>query len=306
MESYLAFDSLNKASLFWGFPLFFFLASIFLPVVICFSMLVGIIKKSRLYIQCAYQLTFLSILLGGLFGCIFLLFILTYFQEIQNIPTIYKYIFWLICGTYYLGLLLESISFVLWRMRIALPVGYTLLSFLSGTCFSVCIIIVIFVIGYAISGELFIIQHETDSSVIIGLLFPTLMNPLWLVVLVLHFIEAAAAGSIGLLWLWCRRNKDNFGRDYYMIAANWCADWAAYGAWVYVVSFMAVAFYTSKIQLLLTWPNILTLILCSISAIIWTVIAYSKKPMQYKIGILCSIIFFGYGLTFGSYIPLFS
>lgn len=302
MESYLAIEFLNKLTLSIGFPLFFLLASALLPIIVCFTIVFGIVKQSKLYIQCAYQLMYLGVILTSIFVLILLLVTGIYYSDIQHFLPIYQYIFWVTCSIFYLGFIFQLICIVLWYRLIGSPILYTLLSFLSGICYSSFIIISIFLFGYIFSGDFVALERETDFSIIVGLIFPSLTSPLWLIVFITHFIEAAAAGGIALVWLWIRRNKDNFGRDYYVVAANWCGVWAAYGAWIFLISFIVFMLYNVVISLIVIgWPIATVSIgLGLISALIWTKIALSNNPMRHKLSMIFAIVFFVYSMTFGS------
>lgn len=302
MESYIAIEFLNKLSLCVGFPLFFLLACILLPIIVCFTIIFSMIKQSKLYMQCAYQLMWLGLILASIFVLILLLFTGKYYSQIQHLLPLYHYIFGLTCSTFYFGFIFQVICIVLWYKSVGSSILYTLLSFLSGICYSSFIIISIFLLGYIFSGDITVLEHETDFSIIARLILPSLMDPLWLIVVIVHFIEAAAAGGVALVWLWIRRNKDNFGRDYYSVAANWCSDWAAYGAWVSLISFIIFILYKIQVDsVVIGWSVVIvSFILGLIAALIWTGIALSKRPMRYKLSMIFAIIFFVYSMTFGT------
>lgn len=300
MGSYVIYDGLNSIGLLLGIPIFFLLALIIVPVITCFSLLVGIVKKKKFYIQCGYHLTQFGTFLSGIFSFLFFFAIWIYYAELQSLGGIYRYVCWLILGIFYLGIALEVICFVLWNKYKWLEGWYTFLSFLSGICFSSFIIVLIFLLGDIFSDRYLLLQSETDLQIFLSLMFPSLNNPLWLMVFIVHFVEAAAGGGLGLIWLWMRRNKDNFGRDYYSAAAKWYSEWAAYGAWVFLGCFISGILYKIYIQATLSWPIILTSIVLNVcSAVLWTTIACSKAPMRYKLGMICAILFFIYGVIFG-------
>ena len=147
---------------------------------------------------------------------------------------------------------------------------------------------------YAQGTEL---PQENDVQTLIALLLPSLNDPFWLYFGLLHFLEVAAAGSFGLCWLLVRRRVDDFGRDYYVFAANWCGEWAAWGGW-FVLLLTGGLCAMLRLQGLLPFESsdgllvfvVALFVFLLLPAILWTVIARSATPMRHKIGMVVSLL----------------
>ena len=94
--------------------------------------------------------------------------------------------------------------------------------------------------------------------------------------------------QLGLFWLLVRRKIDDFGRDYYVFAANWCGEWAAWGGWFSLIM-AGVLCFMLQTQDLLTLENQGALLFVAalfaallLPSVIWTVIARSATPMRHK------------------------
>lgn len=107
--------------------------------------------------------------------------------------------------------------------------------------------------------------------------------------------SVAATGMFGLAYLILRRNKDDFGRDYYKFALPYCARWAAVPALIQL-PLPAYAFWklVGKASHLSAfdptmWCWSATFLLPLAAGSIWYVVTCSKTPLRHKIGIFSAI-----------------
>lgn len=110
--------------------------------------------------------------------------------------------------------------------------------------------------------------------------------------LIMAFTSAGAAGG---LYLVLRRNKDNFGRDYYKFALPIIAKWGLFSMLVQILSLgwllslfispsMASISRNSGMLVTVGGAALLDLLCC----IIWTVTCKSATPMRHKIGLIAT------------------
>ena len=106
---------------------------------------------------------------------------------------------------------------------------------------------------------------------------------------VMHvFLLVSAAAGLSLAFLVLRRNKDDFGRDYYTFSLNLAARWAAISmiaallchGWLLAVLPDAARTLTMNTPLLFVWIGAAALALTCIG--VWAALARSKAPLQLK------------------------
>ncbi len=297
MVPFLTFDSMFIVRFLLGFALFCFLATAMLPFISFFSLIIKMIKKQVFYERCAYHLTQLTSFLSTIFGGIFLFVIVIYWKDVQSLSPVFTYVLWLLGIIFLAGVFIELLVFSFWKNLSKDQLLRIVFTSLPGILFSIVVISMVFLCGYTLSGEISSLQNETDITVLIDIFSPSLRNPLWLAVIAIHFVEATAGGSIGLLWLWFRRNKDNFGRDYYTFAVKYCSEWSAYGAWISLINIMILVYYRYSI-VVTQWNMMVSIFLMIVlSAVLWTIIATSKTPLRHKVSMVCSILFFVYAIV---------
>ncbi len=115
----------------------------------------------------------------------------------------------------------------------------------------------------------------------------------------LYLIMALSfAASIGGLYLVLRRNKDDFGRDYYKFSLPVIAKWAFIPTFAQLVAVAAVIIYLCGPAKELLFSNNTTAICFGISIIftilncaIWIVTWKSATPMRHKIGLTLAPFF---------------
>lgn len=113
----------------------------------------------------------------------------------------------------------------------------------------------------------------------------------------------ALAGSFGLVWVLVRRNHDDFGRDYYTLAAHSYARYGAVTGWATLAFFLALRWIHAG-GFFLTFDQIPLEIFCvfclSLAALLCTVIGISQTPMRHKLSMILALIF-----LYGSFVCAF-
>ncbi len=109
----------------------------------------------------------------------------------------------------------------------------------------------------------------------------------------------AMAGGLACLWLMIRRQRDDFGRDYYAQMLPWCASWAR-NAWLI---FWILLLVTTSIQWMslvqqdnyLSSPEFIRsvafLLLWLIPGILWTIAMRSEHPLRHKATLFLAFLF---------------
>ncbi len=109
----------------------------------------------------------------------------------------------------------------------------------------------------------------------------------------------AMAGGLGSIWLILRRQRDDFGRDYYAQMLPWCTSWARNGwlvYWLILVVTTALQWMTLMQQEnYLSNPEFihssLFLLLWIIPGVLWTIAIRSEHPLRHKATLVLAFIF---------------
>ncbi|MGX9366553.1 hypothetical protein ACTVJH_11015 [Desulfoplanes sp. PS50] len=127
-------------------------------------------------------------------------------------------------------------------------------------------------------------------------LFPPLNSLFWPVGIQWAFTSLSMAAVLGSLYLLIRRNRDDFGRDYYKFALPVCAKWALFPfiavlatcAWIAALTYSAVNIQQATPLMAATAIRGGSLLLC---VIIWVVIMKTATPLRFKGMIVASGLF---------------
>ena len=132
-----------------------------------------------------------------------------------------------------------------------------------------------------------------DLNVPLVQAIPPLDSILWPMGLQWAFLSLSLAGVLGLVYLLLRRNRDDFGRDYYKYALPVCARWALFPfivilplcGWLYVL-------IAPQVDITASLPLMASLALRAFSllfaALLWLIIMRSPNPLRLKGVILTS------------------
>ena len=269
-----------------------------IPCMLEYVVLYGLIRahfgRRSLLERCSRQQARFANFLNWLFLVCFVGLGLSKVVPYETFPPLYQAGLYLSAGLLLGGTILWTVVVAAWKPLRGWPVLHGFLAFLTGSSLA-CLPIIGLILGrVALQGTE--LPQENDLQTLIGLLLPSASDPFWLYFGLIHFLEVASAGALGLFWLLVRRKIDDFGRDYYVFAANWCGEWAAWGGWFSLIM-AGVLCFMLQTQDLLTLENQGALLFVAalfaallIPSVIWTVIARSATPMRHKIGMIFSLL----------------
>ena len=134
---------------------------------------------------------------------------------------------------------------------------------------------------------------ETDQT---WLLIPPVDSMFWAIGMQWVFMAISLSAVLGSLYLLIRRNRDDFGRDYYKFALPVCAKWALFPfvavlatcAWIAALAYPTVDVMGATPLLAAIGIRGTSLILC---VIIWVVIMRTATPLRFKGMILATGLF---------------
>jgi hypothetical protein len=155
--------------------------------------------------------------------------------------------------------------------------------------------------GFALARALLLPGHPlpTDASpmdTMRALVGAPADSLLWPVLGQSAFVAAGAAGALCLAWLLTRREKDDFGRDYYNYALGVCARWALGGTLcavpvgVYVLYRAATLTSPDLTMLPPLLPLAGTLVLPLAACGLWGTVIRSATPLRHKVGIVSALV----------------
>ncbi len=197
-----------------------------------------------------------------------------------------EYLLWGTLGSSLLGTVLLALYFATWKV---LKKGKKPLHILMGGAGILCMKPLFWIplaaaraLAMDLKGPLYQALPPCDS-----LLWPLGLQ--WV------FLAVSLSAVLGLVYLLMRRNRDDFGRDYYKYALPVCARWALYPfaatlllcGWVYVLITPALAFTTSLSLMASTALAALSLLL---AALCWLGIMRSANPLRLKGVILAGVL----------------
>ncbi|MBG3877180.1 hypothetical protein FVW20_09180 [Desulfovibrio oxamicus] len=157
------------------------------------------------------------------------------------------------------------------------------------------------VTGFALSRALLLPGHPLPSAAspadtMNALIAAPADSLLWPVLGQSAFVAAGAAGALCLAWLLTRRDKDDFGRDYYNYALGVSARWALGGTLcalpvgVYVLYRAATLTSPDLTALPPLLPLVGTLVLPLAACGLWGTVIRSATPLRHKVGIVTALM----------------
>lgn len=276
-------------------PVCLYFAAVVLPFVVLYGLIRAHFGRRSLFERCSRQQARFANLLNWLFAVCGVGVAASGVIPYASLPLLYRVGIYAGGGLLLAGTLIWTVVTAAWKPLRRWPVLHGLLAFVAGSCLAALPLIGLVIGRVAIQGmEL---PAQNDAQALVDLLLPTVSDPFWLYVGLVHFLEVASAGALGLCWLLIRRRADDFGRDYYIFAAQWCGEWAAWGGWIALLLAGALCLMLRMQGLLALERQGVVLIVGSlllallIPSIIWTVIARSATPMRHKIGMAAAVVF---------------
>ena len=276
-------------------PVCLYFAAAVLPFVVLFGLVRAHFGRRSLLERCSRQQARFGVFLNWLFV---LCAAGVWFAKIvpfEDWQPLYRVGLYLAAGLLGAGTLLSTVTVAAWKPLRKVPVLHGILVFLSGICLA-AIPAIGLLLGRALLGEA-ALPENADFSGVASLLLPSIADPFWAYAGLIHFLEIATAGALGLCWLLVRRGIDDFGRDYYVFAANRCGSWAAWGGWI---AFLMAGVFCAMLrwQELLSFENPTILLFVGVqfaalaaASVLWTVVARSVTPMRHKIGMVMAVLF---------------
>lgn len=271
-----------------GFVVCMFLAAVFLPLQAWLALWHASRKQKSAYKKLGGQIGLLGgslscglVLLGLILGTVFAL------NHGRLFDGFFRF------GVYaVIGLGLFNLFVGAWLAKTPQSKAAALVSFLGMLLLLVVLTAMlraVFMPGFVSSGA------DAPLDVAYALFAPAHDDIVYGLYLLAPFLGLGSAGAVAMLWLLVRRNKDNFGRDYYMLALRWCATWALIGS----LALACVAAYAMWLVLLALQPSryevIMVFLGASIAvpfviALVFTLIVRSSNPMRHKLTMLVGLI----------------
>ena len=253
--------------------------------------ILAVIRQRSAYEKCARQLALCGMGLGWLLLVASRIWL--YFQPERfpagSLPSYLVEMSWLLLS---LAVLLSSIFFVLWRMLKNMAVLHMTIGIFSGVMGCVAL-------GVTIISLRFLAAFAHPDTATIGMdrIFPLQWEaPFWTSVIYTLPLVFTMSAALGAFWLVLRRNRDDFGRDYYNTMIPWCATWARNGWMLLWLLLLASA----GIQIWHTWQGggfsqqeaILEssrILLWLIPALLWTMVCRSAIALRHKFTLLAAL-----------------
>ncbi len=294
----------------------FFLVIMALPIISISGQTLSLIRQRSAYAKCAKQITLLALFLGWTITLASLyplwlrvsppLLALIAQVAVDGQPINYlglwepiKASAYLQAHVYGVGLLLAasillSIFYARWSAwknnRILLQ---------SHAIFAAC--------WYAMAFYSTLCILQADEALTLGIAHPLTLNAFfmpsfdanfWSILPYIPPLSFALAGGFACVWLILRRNKDDFGRDYYAQMLPWCAVWARNAwlvFWLILLALTGVQWIT-----LLQQENYLQnpefirsvafVLLWLIPGILWAIAIKSAHPLRHKATLILAFI----------------
>jgi len=125
----------------------------------------------------------------------------------------------------------------------------------------------------------------------------------WMLLPLACCLTLALAGAIAGLYLIARRNKDDFGRDYYNYALKLACKWALFASLPSLAlhSWFIIQIWPAARELpiasLLLWSENAASVCLVLACLLWAVVLKAKNPLRLKFLCLCAAILIWLALT---------
>lgn len=263
-------------------PLASLLAYTGLYFISAIAKIIGVSKKRNIFEKCSRQLAFLALWLGWIIlagARVWLYFLEPPFPE-NTLAGYMTEMSWLLFS---LGVLLGTIYYFLWKPLKNMPVLHVTLGMLSAVQNCLALASILFTLKICAAVQPIKIPCELPE------IFPQAWDAaIFSAACYTLPLIFSLAGAYGLVWLILRRRKDDYGRDYYNIMLRWCAAWADY-PWFIFILLLFVGFgqkiWTSLPSLSmedLAYNGALP-VSCLIPAVCWLAVQKSSLPMRRKL-----------------------
>jgi hypothetical protein len=286
MTVYLSFSQAALAGLvlfllagFWG-----------CPIIALACEIAGRMSKRIFLDKLALQMTRLgSLIHAGIWLGLILVGLMAWYVQPESIARIRSYS-WLLLPTLGLGLVgtgLFMVYFATWnQLRKNKKTVHMLMGFAGFVFIKPLFWVPVLIMRGRILGA-------PDQ---LGALLPPINSLFWPIGIQWAFTSLSLAAVLGSLYLLVRRNRDDFGRDYYKFALPVCAKWALFPLAAVLATCVWIAIQTSPaVDTLHPTPFLgamairgLGIALCVVT---WVVIMKTATPLRFKGMILASGLF---------------
>ena len=187
-------------------PVCLYLAAVVLPFVVLYGLIRAHFGRRSLLERCSRQQARFANFLNWLFLVCFVGLGLSKVVPYETFPPLYQAGLYLSAGLLLGGTIIWTVVVAAWKPLRGWPVLHGFLAFLTGSSLA-CLPIIGLILGrVALQGTE--LPQENDLQTLIDLLLPSASDPFWLYFGLIHFLEVASAGALGLFWLLVRRKID--------------------------------------------------------------------------------------------------
>ncbi len=296
----------------------FFLTIVSLPIMSISGQTLSLIRQRTAYAKCAKQITQLAIYLGWIITLLSLyplwlrisppILALVAQAGVDGQPLNYlglwapiKASVYLQAHVYSFGLLfaastLLSIFYACWKHWKEHRVFLQCLALVASCWYAMSLYSSLCIVYMDITFPLDIVSYPLTLN---DFYMPSFEASIWGVLPYILPLSFALGAGFACVWLILRRNKDDFGRDYYAQMLPWCASWAR-NAWLVFWLILLGLTGMQWIQMLQT-ENYLTnpyfirsvafVLLWLIPGILWAITIRSAHPLRHKATLILAFIF---------------
>lgn len=271
-----------------------------LPLISAFSQSLAKSHKKSFYDKFGKQLTRMCLIFGGIALATLGLGVARYLTlDTTMLQGPYQLPIIVTAGVTVLAAVFVTVYFKAWKAMRKQKSAHIALGFFSSfLLFAAICCIAILASSLMNAHPLPSLGNATD---IFWALFLTAYSPTFITFLTIGFAMGfCLCGAFSQMYLLARRDKDDFGRDYYKFAMPYAAKWAIFGAVLQIVATVTrlniwILFQIIKtgtpealIQnpLILTWASALGLPI--LACILWALTAASATPMRRKVSVYCA------------------
>lgn len=246
-------------------------------------------RKRSSFDKCSRQLAFLALILGWilLVGSRIWLYQEQPGRDPEGVENFFLEVSWLLFS---IGVFLSSIFYTLWKVLRKLPVLHATVGMISAVLNCFALFVIIFTIRICATGT-----ASEYSGLSLPSLLPTSWNdPIYSTLCYTLPLLLAMPGAWGACWLLLRRNKDDFGRDYYNGMVSWCCGWARNGwtcLWLLLVTAVGLQIWQLMQEPIFNAEDALLanagVLLWLLPALLWTAVRRGRPPLRrsYMLGV---------------------
>ncbi|MEZ0575646.1 hypothetical protein [Halodesulfovibrio aestuarii] len=299
------------------------LAAPSLPLISAISQGIAKSQKKSFYDKFGKQFTRMCLIYGGTALAVLTLGFARYLtidpvmlQGPYQLPLI------LSTGVTILAVIVLTVYFKAWKTMRKQKGAHILLGLLSSVLLFAAVLCVAMVANVLQSLEYFLPSMGTPLEILTALISAA-SSKAFITYMSLGIITGfALCGTFGQMYLLARRDKDDFGRDYYKFAMPYAAKWAIGGTILQIAASIVMLVSTqlpilieqitsSAPKDLLQNPIVMTwgfaLLLPVFACILWTFIVLSATPMRRKVSVYCAgiiMIVADISLLFAAYVGI--